>query len=140
MSQRIPIGLRERVLAEAGGRCAYCLSADALLGMTFEVDHVIPQSTGGKTSADNLCLSCPSCNRYKAARQMALDPLSGEMTPLYHPVLQSWNDHFIWSDEGAILVGLTPAGRATIALLRINRPVLVQMRRYWGALGPHPPR
>jgi len=86
VSQRIPTGLRERVLAEAGGRCAYCRSAEALLGMTFEVDHIIPQSTGGETNADNLCLSCPSCNRYKAARQMALDPLSGEMTPLYHPV------------------------------------------------------
>jgi len=32
------------------------------------------------------------------------------------------------------------AGRATIALLRMNRPVLMQMRRYWVALGLHPPR
>ncbi len=62
------------------------------------------------------------------------------MTPLYHSVRQPWDDHFVWSDEGAILVGLTPAGRATIALLRMNRPVLVQMPRYWGALGLHPPR
>jgi hypothetical protein len=48
---------------------------------------------------------------------------------------QTWDDHFIWSDDGATLIGLTPAGRATIALLRMNRPVLVQMRRYWVALG-----
>ena len=57
------------------------------------------------------------------------------MTRLYHPMLQPWHDHFAWSDDVAILVGLTPAGRATIALLRMNRPVLVQMRRYWIALG-----
>jgi hypothetical protein len=58
-----------------------------------------------------------------------------EETPLFHPLAQTWDDHFIWSDDGATLIGLTPAGRATIALLRMNRPVPVQMRRYWVALG-----
>ena len=43
-------------------------------------------------------------------------------------------------DTVAALIGLTPAGRATVALLRMNRPVLVQMRRYWIALGLHPPQ
>jgi hypothetical protein len=38
-----------------------------------------------------------------------------------------------------MVVGLTATGRATIEALRINRPVLVQMRRYWVALGLHPP-
>ena len=139
MSQRIPASLREQALARAGGRCAYCQSAEALLGVSFEVDHIIPLSAGGETSIDNLCLSCPTCNRHKAARQTAIDPLSGEMQRLYHPMLQPWHDHFAWSDDVAILVGLTPTGRATIALLRMNRPVLVQMRRYWVAFGLHPP-
>lgn len=140
MSQRIPTALREQVLAEAGGLCAYCQSAEALLGVVFEIDHIIPQSAEGETSADNLCLSCPTCNRHKAARQTAEDPLSGESASLYHPRVQSWSDHFAWIDDGITLIGLTPTGRATIALLRINRPVLVQMRRYWVALGLHPPR
>jgi len=139
VSQRIPAALRRQVLANAGGRCAYCLSAETLLGVTFEVDHIVPQAAEGETTIDNLCLSCPTCNRCKAARQSASDPLSGEVTQLYHPHLQLWRDHFAWNDGGAILVGLTPTGRATIALLRMNRPVLVQMRRYWIALGLHPP-
>lgn len=139
MSQRIPAALRERVLAEARGRCAYCRSAEALLGVTFEIDHIVPQSAGGETSADNLCLSCPTCNRYKAARQTALDPLSGENTFLYQPLMQRWSDHFAWSDDGAVIIGLTSAGRATIAALRMNRPVLMQMRHYWVTLGLHPP-
>ena len=74
-----------QVLSQAGGLCAYCRSAEALLGVTFEIDHIVPLSTGGGTSADNLCLSCPTCNRQKGIRQTALDPLSGEETPLFHP-------------------------------------------------------
>ncbi len=105
MSQRVPIALREQVLARAGGRCAYCRSAEALLGVTFEVDHIVPQAAAGETTINNLCLS----------------------------------DHFAWSDDEATLVGQTPTGRATITALRMNRPVLVQMRRYWVALGLHPP-
>ncbi len=108
--------------------------------MTFEIDHIVPLSVGGGTTADNLCLSCPTCNRHKGVRQTAQDPVSGEETPLFHPLAQAWDDHFTWSDDGATVIGLTSAGRATIALLRMNRPVLVQMRRYWAALGLHPPR
>lgn len=107
--------------------------------MTFEIDHIVPLSAGGETTADNLCLSCPTCNRQKGTRQTALDPLSGQETPLFHPSTQSWGDHFTWSEDGATVIGLTPAGRTTIALLYMNRPVLVQMRRYWVALGLHPP-
>jgi hypothetical protein len=128
------------VLNQAGGLCAYCCSAEALLGVTFEIDHIVPLSAGGGTTADNLCLSCPTCNRQKGVRQTALDPASGAETPLFHPLTQTWGDHFTWSDDGATVIGLTPAGHATIALLRMNRPVLVQMRRYWVALGLHPPR
>ena len=73
MSRRIPASLREQALARAGGRCAYCQSAEVLLGVSFEVDHIIPQSAGGETSIDNLCLSCPTCNRHKAARQFWCD-------------------------------------------------------------------
>lgn len=139
MSQYIAAYLREQILAQAGGRCAYCRSAEALLGVTFEIDHIVPLSVGGETSVDNLCLSCPTCNRHKAARQTALDPLSGVHAPLFHPPTQTWDDHFAWSDDGTMLIGLTPAGRATIELLRMNRPVLVQMRRYWVAQNLHPP-
>jgi len=63
---RIPKALRQAVIAAAQGRCAYCLSPEQLMGVTFEIDHVIPRSAGGPTQLDNLCLSCPTCNRHKA--------------------------------------------------------------------------
>lgn len=140
MSQHVSAALREQVWSQAGGLCAYCHSAEALLGVTFEIDHIVPLAAGGGTVADNLCLSCPTCNRHKGARQTALDPANGEEKPLFHPLAQAWGDHFTWSEDGATVIGLTPAGRATIALLRMNRPVLVQMRRYWVASGLHSPR
>ncbi len=73
MSQRIPASLREQALAMAGGRCAYCQSAEVLLGVSFEGDHIIPLSAGGETSIDNLCLSSPTCNRHKTTRQFWRD-------------------------------------------------------------------
>lgn len=33
-----------------------------------EIDHVTPESLGGRTTADNLVLACQSCNRRKGAR------------------------------------------------------------------------
>jgi len=41
------------------------------MGVTFEIDHIIPLADGGKNQDQNLCLSCPTCNRYKAARTTA---------------------------------------------------------------------
>ncbi len=91
------------------------------MGVTFEVEHIIPRSAGGKTEAGNLCLSCPTCNRRKAARLTASDPLGGGKVHIYHPNQQVWNDHFAWSEDGTQLVGLTAIGRTTAVALRMNR-------------------
>lgn len=139
MSPHIPASLRQRVWSDARGRCAYCRSSEALLGSTFEIDHIIPVAADGETSYDNLCLSCPSCNRAKARRLSALDPFTEQSVPLFHPRQHAWRDHFAWSNDGATVVGLTATGRATIVALRMNRPVIVQMRHYWVTLGLHPP-
>lgn len=40
----IPKSLRERVAAEANQRCGYCLSSEAVLGMSFEIDQLFPPS------------------------------------------------------------------------------------------------
>jgi len=109
------------------------------MGITFELDHIISRSAGGSTELDNLCLSCPSCNRYKATRFAALDPSSAETVPLLHPLKQAWRDHFVWIDNGSQIFGLTPTGRATVATLRMNRTAIVNVRRYWVVLGLHPP-
>ena len=38
---RIPIRLRAQVLARDTERCAYCRSSASLMGVTFEIDHMM---------------------------------------------------------------------------------------------------
>lgn len=110
-----------------------------MMGITFEVDHIIPISAGGESTIDNLCLACPTCNRYKANRTLITDPDTGLEIPLFHPTADQWIEHFAWQEAGAILVGQSATGRATVEALHMNRLVLVQLRRYWIALQLHPP-
>lgn len=140
MSVYISAELRRQVRSLFANRCAYCQTAEALSVATFELEHIVPLVAGGQTVLTNLCLACPTCNRYKAQRQTAPDPLTEQPVSLFHPHLQVWQEHFTWSGDNTTLVGLTPVGRATISALKINRPQLVRVRRMWVKLGEHPPR
>lgn len=37
---------------------------------TFEIDHIIPESKGGKAILENLQLLCRHCNRSKGTKEM----------------------------------------------------------------------
>jgi hypothetical protein len=102
-------------------------------------DHIHPQSKGGNTSFENVCLACRSCNEYKSDLTEAQDPLTGEIVPLLNPRAQPWSEHFAWSLDATRVEGQTPTGRATIAALRMNNPVIVAARSRWVISGWHPP-
>ena len=136
---RLSDDLRRQIIERADGRCEYCQTPQAIV-VEMEIDHVIPQSAGGTTDLDNLCLACVSCNGFKLAFQEAEDPETGQPAPLFNPRVQSWPDHFAWSDDSSQIVGLTPVGRATVERLRLNREQMVQARRLWVQIGWHPPR
>ena len=110
------------------------------MGVTFEVDHIIPRVKGGVTALENLCLACPTCNRHKATKTDAIDSATQASIAFYHPVKDSWNDHFVWSEDGSHLMALTPSARVTTETLRMNRPAIVQLRLYWAATHRHPPQ
>jgi hypothetical protein len=61
------------------------------------------------------------------------------LAALFNPRQQSWAEHFAWSKDSILVVGITPTGRATVAALHLNRPLLVKARRRWVAAGWHPP-
>ncbi len=132
--------LRERVAARARHRCGYCLSAEAIVGMAMEMDHLVPEALGGLTEEENLWLACSLCNDCKSDRLAAADPVTREVVRLFNPRRQVWNEHFRWSTEGDEIIGLTPMGRATVIALNLNRPVLVHARRAWVEVGWHPPK
>jgi hypothetical protein len=103
------------------------------------VDHVIPLSQGGANVLDNLALACFHCNRKKADKITAVDPDSQEEVPLFNPRREVWSEHFIWSADGLLIIGLTPIGRATVAVLALNRARAVNIRAADRAVGRHPP-
>ncbi len=136
----IPQVLRDRVARQAGARCGYCLSAEAIAGQTMEIDHLIPEALGGKTEEENLWLACRDCNGFNGERVTALDPATREIVPLFNPRQQRWRDHFAWNQAGDTMIGLTAIGRATTVALKLNRRVLVQARQLWVTAGWHPPK
>ncbi|MUG91631.1 HNH endonuclease [Scytonema sp. UIC 10036] len=139
MSIYIPVELQKRIRNHFVNCCAYCRSAEALTVTIFEFEHIIPRSAGGETTFENLCLACPSCNRYKASRQTATDPITQQEVSLFHPQKQLWIDHFAWNEDGTEIIGLTSVGRATISALKMNRSQLTRVRRMWVKMGEHPP-
>lgn len=128
--------LRRKVFDRAGGRCEYCRLPQELDVLPFQVDHVQPIKHGGQTDPDNLAASCLACNARKGPNLAGIDPESGEIAPLYDPRRQRWAEHFQW--DGPRLVGLTPTGRATVAVLAINAPPRVEHRRLLMAAGLFP--
>jgi len=136
----IPQKIRQEVFKRAKERCEYCLNKSDLLGMDLEVEHIIPESLGGTSSLENLCASCPICNRHKSSRIWVIDPDTGRRVRLFHPRQQQWNRHFCWSEDGTLILGKTICGRATIEALQMNRERLVRARRLWADWGEHPPQ
>jgi hypothetical protein len=121
-------------------RCAYCLTAEDLTVAIFELEHIVPRSTGGETVFQNLCLACPICNRYTSDLTLAKDPVTEMDIRLFHPQQDRWQDHFSWNHDATQILGLTPVGRATVEALKMNRPQMIRVRRMWVAMDEHQPK
>ena len=133
----LPIGLRREVIRRAKGRCEYCRLSQIGQEATFHIDHIQPIIEDGATDLQNLALACVSCSLRKGARRDARDPLSGTTALLFHPRQQSWSDHFRWKFNR--ITGLTPTGRATIELLKMNRSLALAIRAEERLFHRHPP-
>ncbi|MEL6778021.1 MAG: HNH endonuclease, partial [Cyanobacteria bacterium J06597_16] len=65
--------------------------------------------------------------------------------PIFNPRLQDWDEHFAWSNQGVVIKGLTPIGRATCIRLDLNdtrypeEDSIRETRRFWIQTGRHPP-
>jgi hypothetical protein len=133
----VTLALRRVVIERARGRCEYCGLAQISQEATFHIDHIKPRAAGGLTVLENLALACVSCSLFKEAKRSAADPQTGRSTPLFHPRRQSWSDHFRWDDVE--LIGTSATGRATVVALRMNRPIILEIRREEREHGRHPP-
>jgi hypothetical protein len=123
----ISVALRQLVTERAMDVCEYCCYPQVLSLFAFEIEHIIAEKHGGATTADNLALACPSCNRFKGTDLGSLDPETGELTPFFNPRKQEWSEHFRF--DQAYIVPLTPEGRVTATILQFNSPDRLQERQ-----------
>jgi hypothetical protein len=119
--------LEAQVWRRARNRCEYCRFPAESTRVPFQIDHIIAEKHRGKTTLDNLALSCFFCNTFKGPNLAGVDPKTGELTRLFHPRHDLWQDHFRWS--GAFLHARTAIGRTTIEVLRINSTDAVAVRQ-----------
>jgi hypothetical protein len=129
-----------RLKEQAGLRCGYCHTSSKIIGQPLTVEHIIPRSRGGSSNEENLWLSYRRCNEYKGAQVEAIDLETKATVPLFDPRHQSWPKHFAWSDDGTMIIGLTPSGRATVVALKLNNEDIVTARMLWVSVGWHPPQ
>lgn len=79
------------------------------------------------------------CNGRKHAKVKATDPLTGKSARLFNPRRLPWLDHFTWSGDATLIIGLTATGRATVDALQLNRQELLNLRAAFRLLKLHPP-
>lgn len=135
----IPKTLRQQVLERGQKRCEYCQTAKKIVTV-IEIDHIVPISAGGLTTLNNLCVACHNCNNTKLDYQTGIDPENGQEYPLFNPRIHQWAEHFRWSEDYILVIGLTPIGRATVERLDMNADDVVESREIWVGAGLHPPR
>jgi len=115
----VSAALRQMVTERAKSSCEYCLFPQSLSFLAFEMEHIIAEKHGGATTAENLALACPYCNRAKGTDLGSLDPETGQLTSFFNPRTQRWADHFRLN--GTMIVPLTAEGRVTVAILQLNQ-------------------
>lgn len=89
-------------------RCQYCLQRFRPEDLTF--DHVKPRKLGGRTSWENVCAACRTCNSLKGDKlimqptrkpfrpaQAQLIELGRKFPPRY--LHDSWQDYLYWDSE-----------------------------------------
>ena len=131
--------IQAEIRARANYLCEYCHALEKWQYVAFTIDHVIPLIQRGDDALDNLALACFHCNRRKGNVVSIQDSTSGEEIPLFNPRRERWQDHFIWSADSRVIIGLTAVGKATIVALDLNRERVIDIRQADILLRRHPP-
>ena len=92
----------------------------------LQVEHVIPRKHGGSDGEENLALACVHCNSHKGSNLTGIDPDAKQITQLFDPRRQSWEEHFHWN--GHEIRGKTACGRTTVRVMDMNADEMVQCR------------
>jgi hypothetical protein len=102
-------------------------SENDLVDICFHIEHIIAIKHGGDEDIENLALACDRCNLHKGPNVGGIDQETGQLTPLFHPRVDNWHEHFI--QVNSEISGKTPAGRVTVQVLNFNAPRRVLLRQ-----------
>lgn len=120
---------REFVRHRAGNRCEYCRIQQRLYPeFTFHIEHIVARQHHGSHDPDNLALACHLCNSKKGPNLSGIDSESGELTRLFNPRVDDWDEHFRIEESGEI-IGMTKIGRTSVYVLGMNSGIRPQIRR-----------
>lgn len=136
---RIPFNIRVLVSERSFGLCEYCKSQERFAPQPFTIDHIDPESEGGSHTLENLAYACQGCNGFKHRKTGSIDPVTKLNTPYYNPRTQIWDEHFAWNEDFTHIIGLTPTGRVTVTGLKMNRKILIGLRKFLRKMSEHPP-
>jgi hypothetical protein len=120
--------IREAVRTRARKRCEYCRLPEEFSFYNHQVDHIIARKHRGSSDLENLAFACFDCNNAKGTDIASYDEVTDSIIPLFNPRQQMWDDHFRLVN--GIIEGITPTGRVTAALLRMNAGERVEARQY----------
>jgi hypothetical protein len=130
--------LADQVRRRANHACEYCQMPQACYPtVPFPIDHIIAQQHDGRTTFDNLALSCLHDNSHKGPNIAGIDPVTRKLTKLFNPRRHKWQRHFRWN--GPYLLGRTAIGRVTVAVLAMNEPAVIEVREALIEEGRFPP-
>jgi len=119
---------RQQVIQRAGYRCEYCGYPQEASPIPLEMDHIIPQTKGGRTTLTNLALACRHCNQHKGTKTTGIDPETQQAVRLFNPRTDQWAEHCQFLQRSGEMIGLSPIGRATVHELRLNDRRSVRLR------------
>ena len=94
--------LVQQVRTRAKNRCEYCGIPFPAYRLPYQADHIIARQHGGSTA-------------------------TGSVVRLFHPRDDVWGEHF--QLDGALVVGLTAIGRATVHVLAMNEGEFLEVRQ-----------
>jgi hypothetical protein len=129
---------RKLVWKRARDRCEYCrIHQDDEPFYRMHVEHIVARQHGHDDEVENLALCCHHDNCHKGTNLSGIDPATRRVTRLFNPRRQRWDRHFYF--KGPIIVGRTPCGRTTVAVLALNARDRVELRAELIADGVFPP-
>lgn len=120
--------IKDALLAETAGKCAYCESK--VRHVTYgDIEHVVPKSKVPEKAFawENLTIACDVCNTNKGDHYSADPALSQE--GLIDPYVDEPRDHFLLLREVVSPRPDSLRGKATENILKLARNDLLERRR-----------